>query len=86
MTVFRKINRLVRKSIIVYMRKSLFEQEDANGNEEKEVHLTRRREDDVILASKALFQVLQHRLHSWGGRQGKFCKNFQCSASDSGLR
>ena len=31
-------------------------------------------EDDVILASKALFQVLQHRLHSWGGDRESFVK------------
>ena len=34
-TVFRKINRSARKSIIAYARKYTFEHEDANGNKEK---------------------------------------------------
>ena len=39
-TVFRKTNRSVRKSIIAYVRKYTFEHEDANGKEER---FTRRR-------------------------------------------
>ena len=43
MTVFRKTNRLARKSIIAYTWKYTFEHEDAYGNKEKEVRLTQRR-------------------------------------------
>ena len=49
MTVFRKTNRSARKSIIAYVRKYAFEQEDANVNKEKEARFTRRR--SVGLAS-----------------------------------
>ena len=42
-TVLRKTNRSVRKSIIAYARKYAFEQEDANVNKEKEARCTRRR-------------------------------------------
>ena len=48
-TIFRKTNRSVRKSIIAYVRKYAFEQEDANVNKEKEARFTRRR--SVRLAS-----------------------------------
>ena len=40
-TLFRKTNRLARKSIIAYAQKhAFFEQEDANVNEEKDAHFT----------------------------------------------
>ena len=48
-TVFQKTNRSARKSIIAYARKYTFEQEDANVNQEEEVHFTRRQR--VRLAS-----------------------------------
>ena len=49
MTVFRKTNRSVRKSIIAYTRKYAFTHEDANVNKEKEARFTPRR--SVGLAS-----------------------------------
>ena len=48
-TVFRKTNRSVRKSIITYARKYAFEHEEANVNKEKEARFTPRR--SVGLAS-----------------------------------
>ena len=42
-TIFRKTNQSGRKSIIAYVRKYAFEQEDANVNKEKEARFTRRR-------------------------------------------
>ena len=49
MTVFRKTNRLARKSIIVYVRKLSFEHEDADGNKEKEAHLLEYEVSDWLL-------------------------------------
>ena len=47
-TVFQKTNRSARKSIIAYARKYAFEQEDANVNKEKEVHLLVDKESDWL--------------------------------------
>ena len=55
MTVFRKTNRSVRKSIIAYARKYAFQHEDVNGNKEKQERFTRSQSVGLVTTASSLY-------------------------------